>query len=193
MGGAAKHVLRSFQFSRRTLPSTQIGLFVVTNFVKPKNKREQNARRQRYHDPEIHSLNRSHPHPRITLANLTFALVARSACIVVPMWRLRLLPHQSTAFLTGSVDVDRRLLALRIGAETSTDLPVGQITRMPVQPHLQKYFAMPVGQIIFMTSRHPASIRGAYRDRHGRWVRDAVDAIASRAPMVVAGRVLMGS
>jgi len=24
-------------------------------------------------------------------------------------------------------------------------------------------------------SRHPASARGAYRDRHGRWKRDAVD------------------
>jgi hypothetical protein len=26
----------------------------------------------------------------------------------------------------------------------------------------------------------PASIRGAYRDRHGRWERDAVDALAVR-------------
>src|SRR5205085_6048266 len=34
-------------------------------------------------------------------------------------------------------------------------------------------------------------LRGAYRDRHGRWVRDAVDAAASRAPMAVAGRVPM--
>jgi hypothetical protein len=29
-------------------------------------------------------------------------------------------------------------------------------------------------------SRYPASPRGAYRDRHGRWVRDAVDASAVR-------------
>ncbi len=30
-------------------------------------------------------------------------------------------------------------------------------------------------------SRHPAPARGAYRDRHGRWVRDAMDAAASGA------------
>jgi hypothetical protein len=30
-------------------------------------------------------------------------------------------------------------------------------------------------------SRHPAPMRGAYRDRHGRWVRDAMDAAASGA------------
>jgi hypothetical protein len=28
--------------------------------------------------------------------------------------------------------------------------------------------------------RHPVPIRGAYRDRHGRWVRDAVDAAVSQ-------------
>jgi len=26
-----------------------------------------------------------------------------------------------------------------------------------------------------IVSRHPASTRGTYRDRHGRWERDAVD------------------
>src|SRR2546430_10917131 len=36
-------------------------------------------------------------------------------------------------------------------------------------------------------SRHPALMRGAYRDRHGRWVRDAMDAAASGA-RGVAGR-----
>jgi hypothetical protein len=45
-----------------------------------------------------------------------------------------------------------------------------------VQSSARKYFALPVGQIIFITSRHPASIRGAFRDRHERWVRDAMDA-----------------
>ena len=35
--------------------------------------------------------------------------------------------------------------------------------------------------------RHPAPTRGAYRDRHGRWVRDAMDAAASGA-RGVAGR-----
>jgi hypothetical protein len=38
-------------------------------------------------------------------------------------------------------------------------------------------------------SRHPAPARGAYRDRHGRWVRDAVDAAASGANGI-AGRAL---
>jgi hypothetical protein len=37
-------------------------------------------------------------------------------------------------------------------------------------------------------SRHPAPARGAYRDRHGRWAREAVDAAASGA-RVIAGRV----
>jgi hypothetical protein len=37
-------------------------------------------------------------------------------------------------------------------------------------------------------SRHPAPARGAYRDRHGRWVRDAMDAAASGA-RGVAGRI----
>jgi hypothetical protein len=36
-------------------------------------------------------------------------------------------------------------------------------------------------------SRHPAPMRGAYRDRHGRWARDAMDAAASGA-RGIAGR-----
>jgi len=51
---------------------------------------------------------------------------------------------------------------------------------LPVQSSAQKYFALPVGQIISTSPRHPASIRGAFRDRHERWVRDAVDALARR-------------
>ena len=35
---------------------------------------------------------------------------------------------------------------------------------------------------------HPAPMRGAYRDRHGRWVRDAMDAAASGA-RGVAGQI----
>jgi hypothetical protein len=38
----------------------------------------------------------------------------------------------------------------------------------PVQPHWEKYFTSPVGQIISTHSRHPVPLRGAYRDRHGR-------------------------
>ena len=37
-------------------------------------------------------------------------------------------------------------------------------------------------------SAHPVLLRGAYRDRHGRWVRDAMDAAASGA-RGVAGRI----
>ena len=32
-----------------------------------------------------------------------------------------------------------------------------------------------------LQTRHPVPARGAYRDRHGRWVRDAMDAAASGA------------
>ena len=32
-----------------------------------------------------------------------------------------------------------------------------------------------------LQARHPVPMRGAYRDRHGRWVRDAMDAAASGA------------
>jgi hypothetical protein len=31
-----------------------------------------------------------------------------------------------------------------------------------------------------LSMSHPASTRGAYRDRHGRWVRDAVDVMAAQ-------------
>jgi hypothetical protein len=44
----------------------------------------------------------------------------------------------------------------------------------PVQPLREKYFAS-VFQKIMIVSAHPASTRGAYRDRHGRWKRDAMD------------------
>ena len=48
-------------------------------------------------------------------------------------------------------------------------LPDGQISDLPVQPRLKKYFAFPVGQIISTSSRHPVPRRGAYNDRHERW------------------------
>jgi hypothetical protein len=56
------------------------------------------------------------------------------------------------------------------------DLPDGQISKLPVQFPLQKFSALPVGQIISTSPRHPVPVRGAFRDRHERWVRDAVDA-----------------
>jgi hypothetical protein len=43
---------------------------------------------------------------------------------------------------------------------------------------MQKYFAFGKAEIVY-SSRHPASTKGAYRDRHGRWKRDAVDAVVS--------------
>jgi hypothetical protein len=51
---------------------------------------------------------------------------------------------------------------------------------MPVQPYFEKFFAFVVGQITFRSPRYPAPARGAFRDRHGRWVRDAMDVAASQ-------------
>jgi hypothetical protein len=60
------------------------------------------------------------------------------------------------------------------------DLPDGQISEFGVQPPLQIYSALLVGQIISTNSRHPVP-------QEGRWPssqtlgRDAVDATASGA------------
>jgi adenylate cyclase len=59
---------------------------------------------------------------------------------------------------------------------TSTDLPDGQISNLPVQPPLQKYFAFGVGQIK-STTRAVLSHRGALRNVTNAG-RDAVDADA---------------
>jgi hypothetical protein len=45
-----------------------------------------------------------------------------------------------------------------------------------VQLHNQKNFSSLPPQIKFIPSTIPSQKRGAYRDRHERWVRDAVDA-----------------
>jgi len=58
-------------------------------------------------------------------------------------------------------------------------LPDGQITlafRPSVQSIRLKYFTFAIGQIIFRTFPRPAPVRGAFRDRHERWARDAMDA-----------------
>ena len=47
-----------------------------------------------------------------------------------------------------------------------------------VQMGFEKYFASLPPQITGVFRAIPCSIRGAFRDRHGRWVRDAVDANA---------------
>jgi hypothetical protein len=57
-------------------------------------------------------------------------------------------------------------------------LPVGLFFDSAVQPSPQKYFVSPFGRNSFIDS--PSRLtRGAYRDRHGRWVRDAVDVAVS--------------
>ena len=45
-----------------------------------------------------------------------------------------------------------------------------------VQSRLQKYFLSRQTQITFTNLTVPCPSRGAFRDRHGRWARDAVDA-----------------
>ena len=62
--------------------------------------------------------------------------------------------------------------------DNGTDLPVdGQISELVVQSHLQKYLPSGSTQIKSISIAIP-SHRGAFRDRHGRWARDAVDAAA---------------
>jgi hypothetical protein len=52
------------------------------------------------------------------------------------------------------------------------------IFRNGVKPRNQKYFASPLTQIRCISFPVLAH-RGAFRDRHGRWAWDAVDAAAS--------------
>ena len=49
-----------------------------------------------------------------------------------------------------------------------------------VHSSAQKYSALPIGQIISITSRHPAPVRGALRGRHDTLTRDAMDAVVSK-------------
>jgi len=66
----------------------------------------------------------------------------------------------------------RSVLAFAIRYFDPRWLPVGQITsdfEKPVQSLREKYFAS-VFQKYVVCSRHPALPRGAYRDRHERWV-----------------------
>jgi len=65
--------------------------------------------------------------------------------------------------------------SIRATADRSADLP-GRAD-LPVQPLLQRDSGFRLTQIKSTTPpSRPA--RGAYRDRHGRWARDAVDAAA---------------
>jgi len=77
--------------------SAQIGPLVLTrlNLVPPKKRYQQNARRQRYHEPKNNSLNRRHRRPRI---HSDIRIFTRSACIVVPMWRQMIVPTNPLPF-----------------------------------------------------------------------------------------------
>src|ERR1700694_6335406 len=66
--------------------------------------------------------------------------------------------------------------------DNAIDLPDGQITDSCPAP-LRKIFRFSADPNQLYKSRHPVPHRGAFRDRHGRWVRDAVDAAASGARM----------
>jgi len=66
---------------------------------------------------------------------------------------------------------------LRVGSRG--DLPDGLFCKIAVQPSLQKYFAFAVGQIKFTTRPVPPRSEGRTR-RHERWVRDAMDAVATQ-------------
>ena len=48
-----------------------------------------------------------------------------------------------------------------------------------VQPPRQKYFALPVGQIIFRSWRHPGPHEGRFAVVTKRWAEDAVDVATS--------------
>jgi hypothetical protein len=60
----------------------------------------------------------------------------------------------------------------------STDLPDELIFRIPVKPSRQKYFAFSEAKSHVSLPPSRARSRGALRDRHERWVRDAMDVLA---------------
>ena len=60
----------------------------------------------------------------------------------------------------------------------------------PVQSSPRKYTSSRPTQISPTTSPVPGPPRGAYRDRHGRWAGNAVDAAAPAALIRIAGRAL---
>jgi hypothetical protein len=61
-----------------------------------------------------------------------------------------------------------------------SDLPDGRARRIPVQPSRKKYSASVFQKYVISVAHPVLATRGA-RDRHERWVRDAVDAAASGA------------
>jgi hypothetical protein len=63
-------------------------------------------------------------------------------------------------------------------------LPDGQITRSAdlgvSSPPQENISLCPSGKSSLQARAIPPLLRGAFRDRHERWVRDAVDALAQR-------------
>jgi hypothetical protein len=56
------------------------------------------------------------------------------------------------------------------------DLPDGQSGDLAVKSRFVKLFVSLFDQIISLFRVIPHPLGGTYRDRHGRWVREAVDA-----------------
>src|ERR1700694_4149724 len=73
--------------------------------------------------------------------------------------------------------------------DNAIDLPDGQITDSCPAP-LRKIFRFSADPNQLYKSLHPVPHRGAFRDRHGRWARDAVDAAASGA-RIARGRMML--
>jgi hypothetical protein len=69
----------------------------------------------------------------------------------------------------------------------AADLPGGPAAQNRVQPFQQKYFASPFGRSSFIDSPSRLGHKGRTR-RHGRWVRDAVDATATHDERRCGGR-----
>jgi hypothetical protein len=65
---------------------------------------------------------------------------------------------------------------------------LGQISDLAVQSLLQKDSCFHLTQITGLLRAVPCPMRGAFRDRHGRWVRDAVDADAQMTNSADRGR-----
>jgi hypothetical protein len=59
-------------------------------------------------------------------------------------------------------------------------LRMGVMRKLPVVPLCRRPAVLLETPNQPHPSAHPVPPRGAYRDRHGRWVRDAMDALASR-------------
>src|ERR1700682_1853509 len=84
-------------------------------------------------------------------------------------------------FLGGSF-ASEVMLKQELGPSQSPDLPDGQITDLLSSPACKNILVF-IRPKSLLELRHPVPHRGAFRDRHGRRVRDAVDAAASGAPM----------